>query len=249
MKLGVQLYTARRLLKDAKTIKNTICEIKNIGYNALQLYGNLEKLEELAAAAGECGMDILGALVSHNEFTSEPGKLFDICDRYSIHDIGISSNSAECKNICEYIAKTNELAKETRARGFSFSYHNHSHEYIQDENGKCPMEYMLESFSENVDFMPDTYWLAHGGADIRHFLEVTRGRVNTIHLKDMKRIQDGHAFAEVGAGNLYFEGIIKTAISLGIENYVIEQDECEVSPLISLEKSYEYTKKLLKGER
>lgn len=248
MKLGVQLYTARRLLRDKETLVNSLSEIKNIGYNAFQLYGNLDVLENLAKASRECGADIVGALVTHNEFLSEPGRLFDICERYSISDIGISSNLSECKNICEYIDKTNELARESRARGFSFSYHNHSHEYIKDEHGKCPMEYMLEYFSGDVDFMPDTYWLAHGGADIRRFLELTQGRVKILHLKDLKRTESGHTYTEVGYGNLYFEGIIKTALSVGIDNFVVEQDESEISPLVSLKKSYDYINKLFEGE-
>ena len=245
--LGVQLYTVRRFLKDSDMINATLSELISIGYSSFQLYGNLKKLEELASATRECGATIVGALVTHNEFTSEPGKLFDICQKYQIPDLGVSSNRTECKNICEYIEKTNALAKEARAHGISFSYHNHSHEFIQDESCKCPMEYMLEQFTADVDFMPDTYWLQHGGVDVRRFLEITKGRVKILHLKDMKRTEEGHTYAEVGSGNLYFEGMISTAISAGVTNLIVEQDECEISPLVSLKKSYDYTTKLLKG--
>lgn len=103
------------------------------------------------------------------------------------------------------------------------------------------MELFIEGFdSETVDFMPDTYWIQNGGADIRHIIEKLRGRVKIIHLKDMKRTPGGQTFAEIGYGNLYFEGIIETALDCGIKQFVVEQDECDGNPIDSLKKSIEY---------
>ena len=94
--------------------------------------------------------------------------------------------------------------------------------------------------AETVDFMPDTYWIHDGGYDVRYFLNQTKNRVNILHLKDMKRTEQGHTFAEVGSGNLYFKGIIKTAVDCGIKHFVVEQDSCEGNPIESLSQSYKY---------
>ena len=98
--------------------------------------------------------------------------------------------------------------------------------------------FLKEFDAKTVDFMPDTYWLHDGGYDVRYFLEQTKGRVKYLHLKDMKRTEQGHFFAEIGNGNLYFEGIIKTAIDCGIRNFIVEQDECDGDPIESLKQSY-----------
>ena len=245
--LGVQLYTVRRLIKEEAEIKPILSKLREIGYTSFQLYGNIERIEKLASATLECGANIVGVLVTCAELTNEPGRLFSVCKKYGITDIGVSSSAVECENICEYVDKVNLLAKEARTMGFSFSYHNHSHEFIKDKDGVSPIEYMLGHFTSDVDFMPDTYWLQHGGADIRRFLEIVGERTKILHLKDMKRTKDGHTYAEVGYGNLYFEGIIKTAIECGIRNFVVEQDECEENPLVSLKKSYDYLKELIRS--
>ena len=96
-----------------------------------------------------------------------------------------------------------------------------------------------------VDFMPDTYWIQHGGCDVRRFIEQTKGRAKIIHLKDMIKTKDGHMYAEVGEGNLWFEGILKTAKECGTNYYVVEQDICEINPLESIKISFENTKKMM----
>jgi sugar phosphate isomerase/epimerase len=108
------------------------------------------------------------------------------------------------------------------------------------------MDRFIKEFdAETVDFMPDTYWLHDGGYDVRHFLEQTNGRVKILHLKDMKRTEDGHTFAELGNGNLYFEGIINTALNCDITNFIVEQDICEGDAIESLKQSYKFIKSLL----
>ena len=103
------------------------------------------------------------------------------------------------------------------------------------------MALFLKGFdAETVDFMPDTYWIHDGGYDVRYFLNQTKNRVNILHLKDMMRTEQGHTFTEVGNGNLYFKGIIKTAVDCGIKHFVVEQDRCEGNPIESLSQSYKY---------
>jgi len=65
------------------------------------------------------------------------------------------------------------------------------------------------------------------------------------HAKAAK--EEGHTFTELGNGNLYFEGIIKTAHGCGIKHFVVEQDVCEGDPIESLRQSYKYIKRVLEG--
>ena len=103
----------------------------------------------------------------------------------------------------------------------------------------------MEGFdSRCVSFMPDTYRVQHGGGDVRHFLEQVGSRVKILHLKDMTRGENGPTFAEVGCGNLWFPGILETAAACGIEEYVIEQDQCAGDPIESVAKSLSYLKGL-----
>ena len=110
------------------------------------------------------------------------------------------------------------------------------------------MKFFLEGFDpQTVSFMPNTYWIHDGGYDVRRFLEETQGRVKILHLKDMKRTESGHTFTEVGNGNLYMSGIIKTALEKGIRELVVEQDICEADSVDSLKSSYQTIKKILEA--
>lgn len=239
--IGVQLYTVRNTLTTNEEIQRTLQAIKEIGYDSVQLFGPIELIENCARYAEETGLGIVGVLATIDTFEEQERKLFEICGQYNISDIGVSSSFSECRDAEAYIRRINAFASRAKNAGFTFSYHNHSHEFIKLDCGETAMDLFLKGFdAETVDFMPDTYWIHDGGYDVRYFLNQTKNRVNILHLKDMKRTEQGHTFTEVGNGNLYFKGIIKTAVDCGIKHFVVEQDSCEGNPIESLSQSYKY---------
>ena len=72
----------------------------------------------------------------------------------------------------------------------------------------------------------------------------TRCCADILHLKDLKRLEQGHTYSEIGNGNLCFKEILKLAENLGIEQYVVEQDVCPADPVDSLKVSFDYLKSL-----
>ena len=62
--IGLQLYTVRRLMKGEEDSIATLKRIGEIGYGAVQPYGNIERLEGFARAAVECDMPVLGVLIT-----------------------------------------------------------------------------------------------------------------------------------------------------------------------------------------
>ncbi|MBE5782314.1 MAG: hypothetical protein E7329_03245 [Clostridiales bacterium] len=244
-RLGVQLYTVREQLKDENERNATLQRLKKVGCHTAQLFGPLDMAKEYAGACAAQGIRVIGYLGNLDGFEKEEKALFAFCREYDIGDIGVSSNVKTCEEAMQYIHRVNRFAKKARDAGFTFSYHNHSNEWMRTSCQKTVMELFLEGFDrENVFFMPDTYWLQHGGVDVRHFLERTGSRVKILHLKDMTRGENGPVFAEVGYGNLWFEGILKTALEAGIEEYVIEQDQCAGDPVKSVEMSLSYLRGL-----
>ena len=239
--IGAQLYTVRNTLTTNEEIQRTLQAIKEIGYDSVQLFGSIELIENCARYAEETGLGIVGVLADIHICEEQERKLFEICGQYNISDIGVSSKFSECRDAEAYIRRINAFASRAKNAGFTFSYHNHGHEFIKLDCGETAMALFLKGFdAETVDFMPDTYWIHDGGYDVRYFLNQTKNRVNILHLKDMKRTEQGHTFTEVGNGNLYFKGIIKTAVDCGIKHFVVEQDRCEGNPIESLSQSYKY---------
>ena len=240
MSLGAQLYTVRSRLQSEQEIEQTLKEIKEIGYDSVQLFGSIELIENCAKYSLETGLEVVGVLVDMNFCEKYENKLFDICKKYSIPDIGISSNPHEYQNPDKYIERVHSFAQKAKSEGLTFSYHNHGHEFIRLSDGRTAMSHFVEKFDPDlVDFMSDTYWVHDGGYDVRYFLEETKGRVKILHLKDLKRLAEGgHTYAEIGNGNLCFKEILKTAKNYGIERFVVEQDVCPADPVESLRISY-----------
>lgn len=247
--IGVQLYTVRDLLTTNSEIMRTLTAIKEIGYDSVQLFGSMELIENCAKYSAQAGLEIAGILIDLNSCEKNKKSLFELCGKYHISDIGVSTNFSECRDTDAYIKRLNLFAAQAKNAGINFSYHNHGHEFIKLEDGKTAMDRFLKEFdAETVDFMPDTYWIHDGGYDVRYFLEQTKGRVKILHLKDLKRTEQGHTFAEIGNGNLYFKGIIETARHCGINQFIVEQDICEIHPLDSIKKSYKYLTVLLEEQ-
>jgi len=243
--LGAQLYTVRKFVKDDCTLQKAISEIKRIGYTSVQLYGTTEIAKRLAEAAAAEGLAISGILAEIDAYEQNAGEYFAICKKYDIKDLAVSGFYTELEAVRKYVQRANSMAKTIRENGMTFSYHNHASEFIRTSDGKTVIEHYLEGFDpELIDFMPDTYWVHSGGFDVRRFLEITRGRVKILHLKDMKLTKDGQTFAEIGKGNLYFPGILRLALDCGIKQYVVEQDSCDGDPLYSLNQSFDYIQSL-----
>jgi len=238
---GLQLYTIRKLTTDDVACEKAIAQVAKTGYECVQLAGSMETMGRCAAACKKIGLPIVGILADLKLYAEAGDALFDFAREYGVTDIGISSSARTEEQAKELIRDANRYAAVVRANGFSFSYHNHSHEFIRTACGKTVMELLLEGFDPDlVDLMPDTYWLQHGGADVRAFLEAHRGRVKILHLKDMKRVEEGPTFAELGVGNLNLEGIIATAKACGVEHFIVEQDKCDGDPLVSAEISHRF---------
>lgn len=244
--IGAQLYTVRDLLGSDDQIRQTLSGIKALGYGSVQLFGSLDLIRGCCQAAREVGLEVSGILTGMDECEVEEAQLFDVCRRYGVADLGISSGCREYEETMELIRRVNEFAPKAKAQGLTFSYHNHANEFQRTSCGKTVMELFLEHFDrETVTFMPDTYWLQCGGTDVRRFLELVKNRVSILHLKDMKYTPNGQRFAEIGQGNLYWEGIFRIARDCGIQQFAVEQDSCDGDPLESLKISMNYLKTIL----
>ena len=95
-------------------------------------------------------------------------------------------------------------------------------------------------------------WVANAGADVRYWMEKLAGRIDILHLKDVKviRNEEGkyvNTMAEIGNGNIWWDGVMETAKKIGVKSYVVEQDAnfIDGDPFKSIAASAEYLKKYI----
>ena len=117
------------------------------------------------------------------------------------------------------------------------------------KDGRTFFDYVIEE-APFINFTLDTYWLQLGGVNILEYIEKTKGRIDCIHLKDVKLVLNDETkmmdrvFACLGEGNLNFNAIIKKANECGAKYFIVEQDNASYleNPFNEVKKSGDYIK-------
>ncbi len=252
---GLQIYTVRNTMDTAENIAMTFKKLKEMGYSSFQTAGTpAVSYAEFGKMAAEAGLEIVG---THDDFAMMENDFEQALANHKalgtkLMGIGgyhVKPEETDSKGWAEFIDRVNAVAAKCAEHGMKFTYHNHSHELIKLDNGKTALEMMAEGFDkDNVSFVLDTFWVQHGGGDVRRWIEKLAGRIDILHLKDMKRLphfdeKRGYQFfAEIGNGNLDWEAILETAEKAGVKYYVVEQDTCPGDPFDSVKMSADYLK-------
>ena len=242
-KIGVQLYTIRKYMETAEDIKNSFAKLKELGYDEVQTAGCKIPYEDFGKYAKEAGITIVGTHDSFDMMLNDLEQSIKNHKALGTTNMGIGGALSRMKteeDVIEFIKAANKIADRIYEEGFKFTYHNHSGEFIKF-NGKTIMDMLVEGLNpEKTSFVLDTYWVQHGGGDVRYWIEKLAGRIDILHLKDMGRDNNGPYITEIGNGNLYFDGIIETALKAGVKYFVVEQDSCPGDPFDSLKISSDY---------
>lgn len=255
-KLGLQLYTVRDYLNDEKSIEETFKKLVALGYTEAQTAG--KETYEYAALAKKCGLKIVGTHFDYNRILNDPEETMKLHDALGTKNVGIGGMPGDARSsydaLMKFIDTFNKTAEIYAKNGFKLTYHNHSFEFIRINENKTIMDYLYENFDKNnVSFVLDTCWVAHGGADVRHWLEKLAGRVDILHLKDLRAHYDANGrvtqdITEIGNGNIWWDGVLETAERTGVKSYVVEQDAFWIDddPFKSLAASADFLKKYMK---
>lgn len=256
-KIGVQLYTIRDYMQTADDIRASFKKLKAMGIDQGQTAGCAIPYEEFGQIAKEENFEIVGTHDSFDVMKNDFDLAFKNHEALGTKIMGVGGcGILGEEETAKFIEEANVVAKKIGAKGGKFTFHNHSHEFTKWENGKSMMSMLYEGLDkDNASFCLDTYWVQHGGGDVRYWMEKLAGRIDILHLKDMGRSTEanpngsGYQFiTEIGNGNLYWEGILKTAEEIGVKYYVIEQDTnwIDGDPFKSLESSMKYLSKFMK---
>lgn len=248
--LAAQLYTLRKVMQTPEQIDRGFARLKQDGWQAVQASG-LGPIapEELKALADKYGLAICATHVSFDRLTNDLDALIGEHEILDCKYIGLGSmpdNFRGSANGYKHFSRLiNPIAERIRDAGHAFVYHNHNFEFARFGE-LTGMDILLNECGEAVQFEPDTYWIQAGGGDVVQWLEKLSGRVEVVHFKDMVYHQDegGFVMAEVGEGNLNWQGIVSMCTRTGVQWHIVEQDECRRDPFdslkISLNNCHEY---------
>ena len=247
--LAAQLYTVRDFTQTAVDFAASMEKIRAIGYRAVQVsaIGDIPDAEVKAIADG-CGLSICNTHVSYDRLQNDLAGVIAQHRLWDCRHVAIGSMPPPLRTSADgyraFAAAASRIGERLAQAGLTFSYHNHSFEFVRFE-GRSGLEILFdESDPQHLQAELDTYWVQHGGADAVAWIERLAGRMPVIHLKDMVMLpgEGGgppqQAMAEVGEGNMNFAAILDACRRAGVEWYAVEQDICQRDPFESLALSY-----------
>ena len=244
-KLAAQLYTVRDYTRTAEDFRATIKKVADIGYTAVQVSGiGPIPHEEVKAITDESGLTIcithvgFDYLQNDTEAAIAQHKLWN-CPNVAVGCLPGPYREGGLESFKRFAKDATEVGKKLADAGLTFSYHNHSFEFVRfgDRTGLDVI--YEESDPRYLQAEIDTYWVQHGGGDSIAWIRKMAGRMPVIHFKDMVMYEGRQTMAEIGEGNLNWPGIIVACEEAGVEWYAIEQDICLRNPFESLKISYD----------
>ena len=246
-RIGAQYYTLRESIKTIEDFEETCRKVKEIGYKLVQISGTPLGAKEMKEVLDKYDLEVVVTHRSFDDFLSNLDEIMDYNKTLGCKLCGIGSMPGRYREsnegISEFIEGMNAAAKKLGEAGLYLGYHNHAFEFTKFD-GKMIMERLIEETDpENVKFIVDTYWLQMGGMAPAGYIRRIGDRAMAVHFKDFKAtLANKPEIAEVGEGNLDWDGIIAACDEVGTKWALVEQDTCQRDPFESMQMSYEFLK-------
>ncbi len=236
---SIQLYSLRDAA--AKDFPAVLRFVSKLGYTGVEFagYGGLSA-GEMKTLLDECGLKPVGTHVSIERLTEALDEELAYNKAIGTGAIVVPYYPIETeKDVRELAAKLCELAPKVRAAGFGFAYHNHGEEFAAP-NGRYLLDLLLELVpADLLSLELDIYWAAYADVDYKEYMLKNAGRVNMLHIKQMAD-PESKTCVDLPDGVIDFGDLIRAALSIGVEQFILEQEEFAVSGEISVKRDIEY---------
>ncbi len=247
--LAAQLYTIRQHTQTRADFARSMRKIREIGYRVVQVsaIGDISD-GDVKQIVDDNGLRICNTHIPFDRLQKDLEAVIAQHQLWGCRHIAIGSMPAAFRESAagykRFAALGSHIGERLAAADMTFSYHNHSFEFVKFD-GRAGLEILFdESDPRYLQAELDTYWVQHGGADPAAWIERLAGRMPVVHLKDMVMLpgepgeRPQQAMAEVGEGNLNFPEILAACRRAGVEWYAVEQDICQRDPFESLAISF-----------
>lgn len=243
--IAAQLYTVRQFAQTIEGLAISLQKIRAIGYRAVQVSGIGPISDaDVKALVDQHGLTICNTHVRPSEaLWNDIDAVIAQHQLWNCKHVAIGSMPAVYRSEGEagyrrFAREASQIGAKLHAAGLTFSYHNHSFEFVRFGK-RTGLEILYEeSDPRYLQAEIDTYWIQHGGSDPAAWIQKVSGRMPVVHLKDMVILNDQQTMAEVGEGNLNWATILPACKAAGVEWYAVEQDICQRDPFESLQISY-----------
>ena len=185
--LAAQLFTVRDFTKTLEDFSDTIAKISAIGYTAAQVsaIGPISP-EDVKKICDDNGITIVNTHIAWERLKDDISSVIDEHKLWDCRHVAVGSMprhfiEAGEEGLRQFIGEANEVGQTLHEAGLTFSYHNHSFEFIRygDKNG---LEILFEETDPRyVQAELDTFWIQFGGGDVCDWILRVKDRMPVVH--------------------------------------------------------------------
>ncbi|WP_223066501.1 sugar phosphate isomerase/epimerase family protein [Paenibacillus caui] len=243
-KVGLQLYTVREHLE--QDFEGTLRKIAGLGYQGVEFAGYYGRTkEEVRSLLEETGLAAIGThtsldrLKNHLQEEIEFNKF--IGNRNLVIPYVIEEDRSRWPEI---IADIRNIGEACAAEDMVLLYHNHDFELTQKLEDRPVLDAIYEQVPASlVQVELDSCWVHYAGYDPVEYVRKYTSRLLLLHLKDVKRREDGSPeTVELGAGEVDVKRIADAGIAAGVKWLIVEQDFSAKGALDSISISMDWLK-------
>jgi sugar phosphate isomerase/epimerase len=245
--IATQAWCVRKMMKD--DVPGTLKAVAGIGFqgieleNAFGLPGPTWRQHLDAAKLKACGFhqrldelrgDKLAATIAFNKAIGNENLI--------VRSLPKETYTSK-ERLLEVTTELNQIADKVRAAGLRLGYHNHTDDFNKLGDAYWWNVFADETKKKNLILQFDTGNASHKeGVNVIELLARNKGRTVTMHVKPFSKAQPK---AFLGEDELDWKAIMTTVESVGgLEWYIIEYEQDEVTPIESLKANLERFRKL-----
>jgi sugar phosphate isomerase/epimerase len=233
---AIQLYSVRDIIDNDFT--GTLKKLAEMGYTGVEFagYGGLSA-QEMKDVLTANGLKPVGAHIGIEGLTKHLdeeiayhkvlGTEYLICPFFDM------KTGEDALKLAETLRP---IAAKCGEAGFKFAYHNHAHEFARD-GGEYLLDILFKNLPPEAAMELDIYWAAHAGIEPFAYMEKHKDRLKLLHIK---QIDKDKKCVDLDQGVIDFKKIITVAKTLGVEHFILEQEEYEVSSIVSVKNDIDY---------
>ncbi|RRN77537.1 sugar phosphate isomerase/epimerase [Pseudoxanthomonas sp. SGD-10] len=255
---GLQLYSLRNEF-GKQSVEDVVAKVAKAGYSFVEPYGyskekgfwglspkqfkQLLDKHKLKTYGGHYNFGFLEAGIDHEVIEDYIRVAKTLGQKYIIVPHIKRSIFDSEGEVREFIERLRVVSEIFRKAGLKLAYHNHDFEY-KDLGGKTGYDIMLKELSASeMEFEIDLYWAVRAKQNIDALFKKHSGRFTKWHIKDIRK-SDETKNTEIGNGTIDYKAILKHAKLAGMKYAIVEQENFEIDPFESIQKSINYLKSL-----
>jgi len=244
--IALQLYTIRDEMK--KDFVGALKQVAKIGYAGIEGGGpGPLSLADYKKLLKDLNLNPISTGAGPKSLQGEAGeKLLAQCRELGTKFAMIGYEKRDSADAWkEWGKEITAAGKTAKAGGVILQYHNHAHEF-EKFDGKTAHEIIFENADrEFIRPQLDVGWVKRAGEDpVAWMRKYKDWKLKTIHIKDTTAPPDPK-WTEVGNGVLPLADVHRTAQELGVDWYIIEQDDWDRPSIEAAAISFENVKKVL----